>query len=578
MKRAAIYCRYSTDLQNDKSVEDQIRLCAGYAERLDAEVVGEHFDRAKSGASMFGRPGLSRLMESAERGEFDILIAEAPDRISRDIADLAHIHKTLRFRGIEMNCVNGGAMDTVSIGMHGVIGQMQREEGAKKVRRGMVGVVRSGRNAGGKAYGYRPVAGQKGELEIVEEEAAIVRRIFDMYVAGIGPRIIAGALNDEGVPPPRGTRWNASTINGNDKRGYGVLRNPLYVGKLVWNRVQMVKDPMTGRRVSRVNDDSVVETMDAPHLRIITDEVFDAARRRKDAVGGVHARTAPKNKRLLSGLLKCAECGGGLSINGADRSGPRVVCSTHKESRSCSNNARYYVEKIETDVVNRLRSMFADTSVIDAFVKEYERETKRRAQERRSGRAAAEAGLADVQERIARVLDQMSRGMIDDDEIPVIMAPLRAERERLKSELSTIEPEPKVLELRPKALERFRENIENLATILTTRNGEPTHDMARIFREVVSGVIVYPRKPGEGYTYEINGWLSAVAGPELSAVLMVAEVRSDQNNRHPERTEIPLGLWQIRLGRAIRQYVEKERKISADNDALFNRPTIQTCD
>lgn len=430
MKRAAIYARYSTDLQNDQSVEDQFRLCKTHACRIGAEVVAEFSDRAKSGASMFGRPSLSALMQAAERGEFDILISEAPDRISRDIADLAHIHKTLKFRGIEMNCVNGGVMDTVSIGMHGVIGQMQREEGAKKVRRGMAGVVRSGRNAGGKAYGYRPVAGQKGELEIVEEEAAVVRRIFEMYAGGIGPRIIAGALNDDGVPPPRGSRWNASTINGNDKRGYGILRNPLYVGKMVWNRVQMVKDPMTGRRVSRVNDDSVVETMDAPHLRIIEDSLFEAARARKEAVGGKHARTAPKNKRLLSGLLKCAECGGGLSIVGADRSGPRVVCSTHKESRSCSNNARYYVEKIERDVINRLREMFADTSVIDAYVKEYELESKRIAAERKNSRASREAALADVQARIARVLDQVSRGTIEDDEIPIMMAPLRAERER----------------------------------------------------------------------------------------------------------------------------------------------------
>ncbi|WQO65027.1 recombinase family protein [Sinorhizobium medicae] len=137
MKRAVIYARYSTDLQNDQSVEDQIRLCKAHAERLGLNVVGELFDRAKSGASMFGRPGLARLMQKADADEFDVLVAEHPDRISRDIADLAHIHKTLRFRRIEINCVNGGAMDTVQIGMYGVVGQMQREEGAKKVKRGM---------------------------------------------------------------------------------------------------------------------------------------------------------------------------------------------------------------------------------------------------------------------------------------------------------------------------------------------------------------------------------------------------------------------------------------------------------
>lgn len=65
MKRAVIYARYSTDLQNDKSVEDQIRLCKGHADRLGVEVTNEDYDRAKSGASMFGRPGLADLMQAA---------------------------------------------------------------------------------------------------------------------------------------------------------------------------------------------------------------------------------------------------------------------------------------------------------------------------------------------------------------------------------------------------------------------------------------------------------------------------------------------------------------------------------
>src|SRR5690606_4662115 len=105
--------------------------------------------------------------------------------------DLAGIHKSLEFRGIQMNCVNGGRMDTVQIGMYGLVGQMQREEGAKKVRRGMAGVVREGRSAGGRAYGYRPVPGKAGVLEIVPEEAATISRIFTAYASGTSPRTIA---------------------------------------------------------------------------------------------------------------------------------------------------------------------------------------------------------------------------------------------------------------------------------------------------------------------------------------------------------------------------------------------------
>ena len=69
--------------------------------------------------------------------------------------------------------------------------------------------------------------------------------------ASVSPQTIAAALNKDNVPPPRGTLWNASTINGSKTRGHGILRNPVYAGRLVWSRVRMVKDPATGRRVSR---------------------------------------------------------------------------------------------------------------------------------------------------------------------------------------------------------------------------------------------------------------------------------------------------------------------------------------
>src|SRR4051794_8866351 len=98
--------------------------------------------------------------------------------------------------------------------MHGGNSQMQREESSRKTRRGLAGVVRSGRSAGGRAYGYRAVTGKPGELEIVTKEAETIRRIFTLYAGGTAPRSIASMMNKESIAPPRGTHWNASTING----------------------------------------------------------------------------------------------------------------------------------------------------------------------------------------------------------------------------------------------------------------------------------------------------------------------------------------------------------------------------
>ncbi|MBM3642517.1 MAG: recombinase family protein, partial [Alphaproteobacteria bacterium] len=240
MTHAVVYARFSTELQNEKSTEDQIELCRVYAARRGFDVIGTYEDKARSGASVFGRDGLMRLMDAARDRKFGVVIVEALDRLSRDMEDLAGIHKRLSFLGVEIHAVHDGTADAVLVGLRGLVGQLQREDGAKKVRRGMAGVIRDGRHAGGRAYGYRPVPGRTGELEIVEEEAEVVRRIFSAYATGRPPREIAGDLNREGVAPPRGAKWNASTINGNAQRGNGLIFNELYAGRIVWNKVRMV--------------------------------------------------------------------------------------------------------------------------------------------------------------------------------------------------------------------------------------------------------------------------------------------------------------------------------------------------
>lgn len=140
----------------------------------------------------------------AREQSFDVVVVEALDRLSRDMEDLAGIHKRLSFLGIEIRAVHEGVVNTVLVGLRGLVGQLYREDNAHKVRRGLAGRVGQGLNAGGRAYGYVPIVGDKGKRIIVEAEAEIVRRIFEEYVDGRTPREIAYDLNHERVSPPRG--------------------------------------------------------------------------------------------------------------------------------------------------------------------------------------------------------------------------------------------------------------------------------------------------------------------------------------------------------------------------------------
>src|SRR3984893_12029343 len=144
IKKAVIYARLSTDLQNERSIEDQITLCRGYASREGINIVEVYEDRARSGGSIMGRSGLLRLLDQARDRSFDVVVVEALDRLSRDMEDLAGIHKRLSFLGIEIRAVHEGGVNTVLVGLRGLVGQLYREDNAHKIRRASSGRVAQG--------------------------------------------------------------------------------------------------------------------------------------------------------------------------------------------------------------------------------------------------------------------------------------------------------------------------------------------------------------------------------------------------------------------------------------------------
>jgi site-specific DNA recombinase len=182
MMRAAIYARFSTDLQNERSIEDQVSLCRTYAERNKLAVVEVYADRAQSGSSTVNRFGWQKLMRDADTYAFDVVIAEDVDRISRDEADYHAASKRLAFLGIKLHTAHGGEVSRIEGSMRAMMSAFFLENLAHKIRRGLIGAVARGHHTGGHVFGYRAAPGRPGEPVIVEEEAAVVRRIFTEYV------------------------------------------------------------------------------------------------------------------------------------------------------------------------------------------------------------------------------------------------------------------------------------------------------------------------------------------------------------------------------------------------------------
>ena len=266
--RCAIYARYSSDLQSATSAEDQVRVCQERAGREGWDVVDVYSDLAILGTSN-RRPGMSEMLSAAARGSFEIVLSEALDRIARNQADIATIYQQLEFADVRIETLSEGAVNELHIGLKGTMGALFLRELGQKIRRGQRGAAERGSMPGGLCYGYDVVReldakGEpiKGKRTVNPEQAEVVRRIYREYAAGRSPKAIAKDLNRDGIPSARGGEWRASAIVGNRARMIGVLHNPIFAGRLVYNRVRMVRDPESRKRVSRPNKATDLQHID----------------------------------------------------------------------------------------------------------------------------------------------------------------------------------------------------------------------------------------------------------------------------------------------------------------------------
>ncbi len=131
MTRVAIYARYSSDMQSEASIEDQVRLCELRAKASGHVILETYADHGISGASTLLRPGVQRLVQDALTGKFDVVYAEALDRLSRDQEDIAAIYKRLSFAGVQMVTLAEGEISELHIGLKGTMNVVPQRPCAK---------------------------------------------------------------------------------------------------------------------------------------------------------------------------------------------------------------------------------------------------------------------------------------------------------------------------------------------------------------------------------------------------------------------------------------------------------------
>ncbi len=525
--RTVIYARFSSLLQNARSIEDQIALCRERCEREGWTVVDVFTDYAISGAAGIEndqRPGLNALLARVEDehnpdGRIDQVLAEASDRIARHQGDAHAIRERITFAGARIFTLSDGELTDITATFRGLMDAQFRKDLAAKVKRGQRGTIASKRSAAGIAYGYRRVAkfDEKGEAilglrEIDPDQAQIVRRIFDEFAQGRSPRQIAARLNEDCVAPPQSrsgaaSHWRASTIYGDRKRKNGILQNRLYIGQLVFGRTRRVADPRTRKTKIVANPESEWQIEDVPALRIVTDEQWTAV---QGVLGQVQARRPEQSRRpkhLLSGLGRCGVCGGAWIVRGTRRWG----CSRRLESGSaaCSNSRTISNAEYEERVLQGLREQMLAPELVEIYVQEFRKEYARRSAEAGQNVAQLRRRHTKASEKVDRLVAVIADGGESFAEIREALTEARNERDRIARELGNSEQLPRIA-LHPDVARDYRAKVARLNDALVD-NPEAQADAIPQLRGLIERIVLTPRaEPETGLAIAITGHLANI--------------------------------------------------------------------
>ncbi|WP_079417516.1 recombinase family protein [Thiomonas intermedia] len=470
--RTAIYARYSSDAQRAASIRDQIRNVEDYCRRMSWPAPIVFKDEAVSGARL-DRAGYRAMLQAASAGHFNVLLVDDYSRLTRDIAESARLVQELAYYEVRLIGVTDG-VDTsregsiLDTGIRGVLNHVYLVDLAKKTHRGLTGQALDGYNTGGLPYGYSSVAATDGKRRVVNaEQAEWVRWIFERYASGDSSRTIAAELNRLVVPSPRKNgKWAPNAIYP-DAKGVGILGNPIYVGKPIWNRTKWVKDPATGRRRRRARPENEWITVASPDLQIVSDELWWAVEKR---IHAVRARTKTQRtanggkgsggrgpRYLFSGLMRCGSCGGAYIV--VDRY--RYGCAMHRDRgrAACSNALKVPRERVEKLLLQGIKQ---DLLSDEAF-KVFEDGVRRLLAEGQPEARDFERDIARASREVENIMNAIRQGVVTPTTLTALRdaeAKVNAAKAR-QQEAERMEP----VEMIPRAREIHHEMVSKLEQI-----------------------------------------------------------------------------------------------------------------
>jgi site-specific DNA recombinase len=484
--RAAIYIRVSTEEQavHGYSLSEQKEACRKRAEEMGVSEILIFADEGVSGATL-ERPGLNALRDAVNSGKIECILLRDPDRLSRKLAHQLFLSEEFEKAGVKLEFLDFEWKTTpegrLFYSIKGAIAEYEREKIRERVTRGKLQKAKQGGiPVNFDVYGYRydPAA---GEVSLDDDEADVVRRIFQWFVReDLGIAGVANRLNELKIPTRRGKNfWHRQVVK-------QILSNSVFIGEWKYG-----KQDWCTRKPRPLE-----EVITIPVPAVVDRETWQRA---QDKLCLLRKNWSHKSSRyLLSGLLICADCGNTMSgayMNWWGRRGRRYTCRRSKavsQNLGCHPTKAVLADTLERVVWEQVKGVICDPmgvareayaagSRVDELNQEYELLIRR---------------LTKVEKGRAAVLDALTAGLLELDE-------------KTKTKLSDLKCREERLIKRKKDVEQLLEYIKNITADDLEKEAElflenvdtlSFEDRQFLIRTVTSQIIVTgrPQKGSSG--------------------------------------------------------------------------------
>ncbi len=441
--RVALYARRSTAEHQAASLDVQTEEAQRFCAARGWSITEVFCEDSVSRAEFVNRPALGKLLAAAtsKPRSIDAVVMRDDSRLGGDLYRSGMVLQELHDAGVEVWYYANGErvrFDDPTLKLVSAVklyaSEVERLKISGRVREHLENRARKGLNVGGRVYGYDNVrVDGRTEYRVNPDEAEVVRDLFERHAQGAGVRMIAKALNDRGVPAPRaGARgsgsWSPSCI-------HAMLRRERYRGMLEWGRVG--GEYRGGTRVSVERPDDQLVRVERADLAIVSPELWARAQARiVESREGVTKRYGRAPAYLLSGIGRCAACGGPIAAN-TGKYGSKTIkvylCGWNRDRGKsvCTVAVKRPVEDIDHAIVSFIREKVLSPAIVNAILRGVRERIESGAEGPREEEEIARRTLARLESETARLIAALATS----DAPPAAVLAGIAEREKRVAEV-----------------------------------------------------------------------------------------------------------------------------------------------